>query len=165
MITLTYSLSQDAFIAAARDVWTHDAIGDRGNWILAALTFAVGATLLFFDFATGWIWLVASALLVGFTLLRPVLWRRGFANSVKYSAPITATFDADTIKTTSAEGKGTLSWDAFHSFLETPEFFLLFVGRRNFSVLPKSAIATPQDVDTLRSLIIANLPLKKRRWI
>lgn len=164
MVTLTYSISETDFMRAARVLWSYQAIGDRGNWILTGICATAGLALLGSNYWTGWIWIGAAGMLMAITLLRNHLWRRGYQKMVKYTAPITATFSQDSIETHSAEGSSTLPWSTFQKYAETPDYFFVFMGWRSFSILPKSAIANEQDLDTLRDLIAANLPRAKMRW-
>lgn len=164
MVRLTYTISEDEFMHAARVLWAYRGIGDRGNWVLAALSAVAGAALLGYGFQTGWIWLGAAALFAGMTLLRNALWRRAYPRLVKYTAPITASFTASEVETTSAQGHTILPWSTFRRYAETPDYFFLFLNRRDFSIIPKSAAPDPLQIEALRELITANLPRAKMRW-
>lgn len=164
MVTLTYSMSEAEFMRAARVLWSYEGIGDRGNWILAVVCAVAGIALLAYGFGTGWIWLGATALLVVITLSRNIFWRRGYPKIIKYTAPITTSFSPETIETQSAEGHSILPWTTFRKYAETPDYFFLFLGRRRFSILPKSAIKNDLDLETLRETITAKLPRAKMRW-
>lgn len=164
-INLTYTISETEFMQAARNLWRHEGIGERGNWIMAAIVAAIGAALLILGLTSGWIWAFASAMLIILTLLRAVLWRRAYRRAPKYKSPITATFEADTIQTTSADGNSTLSWDFFSKYAETSDHFHLYVKRRAISFIPKSALKTSDDVAQLRALFDANLARTKKRWL
>jgi len=164
MITLTYTISEDEFMRAARVLWSYQGIGDRGNLILAALCTLAGGALLVYGFQTGWIWVFAGALFVAITALRNLLWRRAYPKILKYKAPITAGFSDTEITTSSAEGHSTLPWTTFRKYAETPDYFFLFLDRRRFSILPKSALASDDDLEDLRELITTKLPRAKMRW-
>ncbi|WP_299301872.1 YcxB family protein [uncultured Litoreibacter sp.] len=162
-ITITYSLSEDAFMRAARALWSYRGIGDRGNWLLAIAAAAVGPVLLLNGFGTGWLFIATAVIFLALTALRNVLWRRAYRKMVKYTAPITATFTADTVETRSAEGHSTLPWTSFGQYAETPVFYFLFMGRRGLSIIPKSAFATDEELEQTR-IWMTQLPRKKMRW-
>ncbi|SFR53896.1 YcxB family protein [Litoreibacter janthinus] len=164
MITLTYHIDEQEFMRAARAYWSYRGIGDRGNWILAALSLLAGINLLVWDLNVGWIWVGAAALFAVITMIRNALWRRGYRKMIKYTAPITASFTRDVVETTSAEGTSTLPWTTFTKYAETPEFFFLTLPRRGLSIIPKRATKDDWELETLRDMITANLPRAKMRW-
>lgn len=164
MVTLTYSISNDEFMRAARVVWSYQGIGDRGNIALAILCVIAGALMLGYQLWTGWIWIGAGGLFATITVARNAIWQRAYPKMVKYTAPITATLCDTAVETTSAEGHSRLPWTKFRTYAETPDYFFLFLDRRRFSILPKSALSDDLEIDALRELITANLPRAKMRW-
>jgi hypothetical protein len=46
-----------------------------------------------------------------------------------------------------------VQWSGIHGVVETPEFFLFYVTPACAVQLPKRAIATPEEMDRLRSLL------------
>ena len=164
-ITLTYSLSEDGFREAARELWAHSAIGNRGNWVVVGISAGIGSILLASGFWTGWIWLFAAVMFVALTLLREGLWRSSYRKMSKYKAPITVTFTSDAIKTETREGESTLPWTVFFKYTETENYFFLHLGKRGLSILPKSSAQTPEDLLELREKIATNLPAARKRWL
>lgn len=162
-VTVTYSLSEDDFMRAARALWSYRGIGDRGNWLLAIAAMAVGPLLLVNGFGTGWLFIGAAALFAAMTVARNLIWRRAYGRMIKYTAPITAGFSQDLVETHSAEGQSSLQWSSFSHYAETPVFFFLFMGRRGLSIIPKSAFATDEGLEQTR-LYMTQLPRKKMRW-
>ncbi|PTX56511.1 YcxB-like protein [Litoreibacter ponti] len=163
-ITLTYSFTEDEFMRAARVLWSYRGIGDVGNWVLVGLSLIAGPALLLNGLWTGWLFLGAAAIFATITWARNRIWRRAFPKMVKYTAPITATFSPDGVHTVSAQGESTLPWKKFQSYAETPNYVFLFLSRRDFSVIPKSAAQDPMQIEELRDLMAANLPRAKMRW-
>ncbi len=164
-LTLTYSLSEAQFMQAARVLWSYRAIGDRGNWVVVILCLCVGPVLLLNEVSTGWLFIAVAVFFAVLTWIRTVLWRRAYGRMVKYTAPITATFAPDHVTTNSAEGDSTLPWSFFKSYAETPDYVFLFGPKRTLSIIPKSALPVPEDIETLRDFITAaHLPRKKMRW-
>jgi len=164
-MTLTYSLTEAQFMHAARVLWAYRAIGDRGNWIVVILCLCAGPVLLLNGIATGWLFLAVALFFVALTWARTTLWRRAYRRMTKYTAPITARFAPDRITTHSAEGDSTLPWSHFKSYAETPDYLFLFGPKRSLSIIPKTALPAPDDIEILRDFITAaHLPRKKMRW-
>lgn len=164
MITLTYQIDEPEFIHAARAFWSYRGIGDFGNWVLAAVSVFAGGGLLIWGMDVGWVWIGAAVVFAIITLLRNLLWRRGYRRMVKYSAPITASFSRNGVQTNSAEGSSDLTWSTFTKYAETPDYFFLLLPRRGLSIIPKRACADDWQLETLRDLITAALPRAKMRW-
>ena len=164
-LTLTYSLSETQFMQAARVLWSYRAIGDGGNWIITILCLCAGPVLLVNGVTTGWLFIAVAMFFATLTWARSLIWRRAYRHMVKYTAPISATFARDQITTRSAEGDSTLPWSFFKSYAETPDYLFLFGPNRTLSIIPKSALPVPEDIETLRDFITAaHLPRKKMRW-
>ena len=164
-LTLTYSMTEAEFMHAARVLWAYRAIGDRGNWIVVILCLCAGPVLLLNGIQTGWLFIAVAVFFVGLTWARTVIWRRAYRRMVKYSAPITARFAPDQITTQTAEGHSTLPWTFFKSYAETPDYLFLFGPKRSLSIIPKTALPAPDDIEILRDFITAaHLPRKKMRW-
>lgn len=162
--TIRYTLSEAQFMHAAGALWSYEAIGTKGNLILAILAAAAGPTLLIYGQPLGWLCLAMAAFFVILTWARSYIWRRAYRKMEKYSAPITASFGPDHVSVDSAQGASELPWDYFKSYAETPDYIFLFAPRRGLSIIPKTAFETEDQLDQTRSHIEANLPRKKMRW-
>lgn len=163
-VTITYSLSEDDFMRAARALWSYRSIGDRGNLVVAILAMAAGPALLINGFGTGWLFIGAAALFVCLTALRNLLWRRAYRQMMKYTAPITASFAPETVSVSSAEGDNTLPWSSFKDYAETPQYYFLFIGWRGLSIIPKSAFNSDEDNEQTRLYMTTHLKRRKMRW-
>ena len=163
-VTVTYSLSEEAFIHAARALWSYRGIGDRGNWLTTIIALAVGPVLLTNGLAAGWLFIAAGAIFVVLTLLRNLLWRRAYRKMAKYTAPITAVFGPDTVHVSSAEGDNTLPWSSFKNYAETPDYYFLFMGWRGLSIIPKTAFESDEDNEQTRLYMTTHLKRRKMRW-
>ena len=164
-LTLTYRLSETQFMHAAGVLWAYRAIGDKGNWITVILCLAAGPVLLLNGVATGWLFIAVAAFFFVLTWARRMIWRRAYRRMVKYTGPITAVFEEGQVTTRSEEGENTLPLTHFKSYAETPEYLFLFGPKRALSIIPKSALPTPEDIELLRDFITAvHLPRKKMRW-
>jgi hypothetical protein len=79
----------------------------------------------------------------------------------KYNEDISVVITDDSIHVETAEGKSDLNWGFFTSYLGTPEHMLLYMTRRSFSVIPKSAFPDKQRVQIFVDLV--NYKLTKIR--
>ena len=164
VITVTYTVSEAQFMHASRALWSYEAIGDTGNYILAGLTTTTGIACLIYGQTAGWAFLAIAAFLIVLTVARNVVWRRAYRKMEKYTAPITANLTADTVSTRSAQGSSDLPWSHFKAYAETPDYIFLTAPKRGLSIIPKSAFDSNDDLDQTRSFIVSNLPRKKMRW-
>ncbi len=166
-VTVTYSLTADQFIAACNALWSDQAIGTKGNQRMATtLAVATGVSWVYVPVATFFLAL-ATAFFASASLLRNCLWRRHYSTLVKYSGPITATFSGDAVDFHSAEGTHTQTWAIFNGYTYTADYIFLHVSlqkaRGQFSIIPKSALSTPDDLAGLLTLISARLPKRAKR--
>ncbi|MEM9582459.1 MAG: YcxB family protein [Pseudomonadota bacterium] len=163
-IALTYSLSETEFMRAARVLWSYEAIGDRGNMVVAIFCTAIGPVLLLIGQPTGWLFLCAAVFFCVLTWARNVIWRKAYRRMEKYRAPISVRLNDGVVSTQSAQGSADLPWTFFNSYAETPDYFFLTAPKRSLSIIPKSAFVTEEDIDQARTYIAAHLPRKKMRW-
>ncbi len=163
-ISVTYSLSENDFMHAARALWSYEAIGDTGNVIIAIVCATVGPLLLIYGQQLGWLVLAIAVFFLGLTWARNVIWRRSYRKMEKYTAPITAAFSDTSVAVNSAQGSSDLPWSYFKTYAETPDYFFLTAPKRGLSIIPKSAFATEETLDQTRAYMAANLPRKKMRW-
>ena len=168
-VTVTYSLTADQFMVACNALWSHQAIGKNGNWIIS-VTLALG-TAISVLYAPSATFLLASAALF-FAAASPVrnwLWRRHYGTLVKYTGPIGATFGSDAIDVHSADGAYTQPWQFFNGYTDTAGHIFLHVGQRGsrgqFSIIPKSALSKPADLAALMGLLSDKLPKRANRWL
>ncbi|MEP3345461.1 MAG: YcxB family protein [Litoreibacter sp.] len=164
MTHLTYHIDEPEFMHAARAYWSYRGIGDLGNWLLAAIALTSGTGLVYWGLGVGWVWIGAAVIFAVMTIMRNVLWRRGYRKMVKYTAPINVTFSHDMVETQSAQGQSALPWTTFKKYVETPDYFFLTLPKRGLSIIPKRACKDEWELDTLRELITAKLPRAKMRW-
>lgn len=162
--TIRYTMSEAQFMQAAGALWSYEAIGVKGNLILAILAVGAGPVLLIYGQPLGWLCLAIAAFFVILTWGRSYIWRRAYRKMEKYTAPITASFSAERVSVDSAQGASDLPWDYFKSYAETPDYVFLFAPKRGLSIIPKTAFETVDILDQTRSHIAANLPRKKMRW-
>jgi YcxB-like protein len=167
-VKVAYGLTVEQFMAACNALWSHRAIGKNGNWIISvALGFATAFSVMFSPFAA--LFFATAALFFAVaTPLRNQIWRRHYGTLVKYTGPITATFSPDAIDFQSAEGAFSQPWQVFNAYTETADYIFLHVGlskaRGQFSIIPKSALPSSDDLTALMALLSAHLTKRAKRW-
>ncbi len=156
-IAITYRLTLQEFMAACHAHWNAHKQGARANSILSVIGIIVGAALLPFHWIGAlliFICLVLIALVIG----RSIIWRHAFLDHKKFTAPISLIFGDETIHVDSLDGTSDLKWSVYCGYLETPEYILLYMTRRTFSVIPKSAFANANQVRDFINLVGSKLP-------
>lgn len=164
-VSITFALTQDAYMRGCYQLWAHRALGRTGNFIVA--TIVVGcAVFLFWQGVPGpwaWIFLGAGVVFVGMDVMRDRIWRKHYQSLVKYTAPITAIFTDAGIGLTSKEATNIVPWQQFRDYVFTADYLFILIDQRNFSVIPLSAFETPAARAQAEALIADHLkPLKGR---
>ena len=157
-ITIQYRLTEPEFMRACGSHWSAHRQGTMSNIFTGLLCLVVGLSLLFTTFR--WIaavFLVGGALLFIIVAFRSFMWRRAFRDAKKYNADISVVIRDDSVHVESAEGKSDLNWDFFTWYLDTPEHVLLYMTKRSFSVIPKSAFQDEQSVHSFMDLVKSRL--------
>ena len=52
----------------------------------------------------------------------------------------------------------TMKWEAVVSIVETKDFFLIYIGKDRAYFIPKTALASPSELDALRTLFQDQAP-------
>jgi hypothetical protein len=103
------------------------------------------------------VWMVFSALLIGFT---PWLQARHvYRVSERHGTFRVRVTDAG-VSVTTDNTTASVNWAAQPRYREKPDIFVLFSADKNaacFTVLPKRAARTPADVERLRAILDRNL--------
>jgi hypothetical protein len=152
-ISIRYRLSEPEFMTACDAHWSAQRTSTLSNVITAAVMFVVGLVTLFFMFWLATVLFAVGGLLLLITWLRSLLWRKLFREAKKYNDDISVTIDDDTVRVESAVGKSDLDWNFFTWYLDTPEHVLLYMTKRNFSVIPKKAFRDTQQVDSFLEVV------------
>ena len=96
---------------------------------------------------------VASA---AFITAVPWLQARRFHRLAERQGDIRGTVDDNGIRLTTAHSSGSHDWHLYSRYVETPELFVLLSADKSavgFVVLPKRAVAGPEEVDRLRAVL------------
>ena len=163
-VRITYALSQEQFLQASAELWSHRAIGEKGNWILVGSVGLFGALLIWQDAILGWGPLVLALLVGGLTYSRRFFWRSAYQLADKYKQAISVEFNDEEIETTTWIKTGSVPYSTFKTYLETEHFILLLIDSKRFSILPKSAFEEG-DLERLQGQLAAHLEPERKRWI
>lgn len=163
-VTITVHPTEEEFMQACHDLWASDGIGPSGNLILTTAFGLGGVGLALAGMGMGWFLVGAALTVVLMSLLRDRIWRCYYRSSGRFAAPTTSVFADAGIHVTGPLGTRDMPWSECRSYLESAEFLILVMSRRQFSVLPKAALHSA-DLDTLRALIACHLTVKRRRLI
>ena len=156
-IAIRYRMTEPEFMKACNAHWTVHRQSTVSNVIAGAVAIVLGLTLLFVVF---WLALFLAAIggvLLLTTWLRSVFWRKAFREAKKYNDDIAVVIKEDCVHVESAEGKSDLKWDFFTWYLDAPEHILLYMTKRTFSVIPKSAFQDEQRIQSFVDLVKAKL--------
>jgi hypothetical protein len=154
-ITIRYRLTETEFMRACGAHWATLGLGTRSNVITGLLIAVLGLAMLSFLFWLALILAAVGAALVIITGVRSYLWHKSFRDAKKYNTDILVVIKEDSVHVESAEGKSDLNWGFFSWYLDTPDYVLLYMTKRSFSVIPKSAFQDAQGrqafVDIVKS--------------
>jgi len=127
------------------------------NLVIGVFATVLGLALLYFTFLLALILAVVGGLLLFLTWLRYFLWRRAFREAKRFNDDIAITMNDDSLHVESAEGKSDLKWGFYTWYLDTPEHVLLYMTKRNFSVIPKSAFQDDAQIQGFMNLVRSKL--------
>lgn len=140
-IAITYRLALPEFMAASESHWSTHKQGSRTNVMLAVVGVLLGCVWLPFN-SWGAFPLVAGIVLFLMVLVRSFLWRRAYREATKFAGDIAVTFSDENIHVVTNDGVSDLKWSVYTGYLDAPDFVLLYMTSRAFSVIPKSAFAS-----------------------
>jgi hypothetical protein len=152
-ISIQYRMTEPEFMTACNAHWSAQRQSTASNLITSAVAIVIGVALLFLMFWLGLVLAVVGSILLLITGLRSFFWRRAFRDAKKYNDDISVVIGDDSVHVESAEGKSDLKWDFFTWYLDTPEHVLLYMTKRSFSVIPKSAFQDKQRVQDFVDLV------------
>ncbi len=156
-ISIRYRITEPEFMIACNGHWSAHRQSSLSNVITGAVAIIVGLALLLFTLWLGIVLTAIGGLLLLITLLRSLLWRRAFREAKKYNNNISIIIKDDSINVECAEGKSDLNWDFFTWYLETPDHVLLYMTKRNFSIIPKNAFQDDGSLQTFLNLVESKL--------
>ncbi|MFJ8200994.1 YcxB family protein [Streptomyces sp. NPDC096152] len=105
---------------------------------------------------TPWRLYVGLVVLAAFTTAVPWLQARRFHRLAERQGDIRGTVDDTGVRLTTAHSSASHDWHLYSRYVETPELFVLLSADKSavgFAVLPKRAVAAPEEVDRLRAVL------------
>lgn len=156
-ITIRYRLTEPEFMRACGAHWSTLRQGTRSNVITGLLIVILGLAMLSFFFWMALILTTVAGALILITGVRSLLWRKAFRDAKKYNRDILVVIKEDIVHVESAEGKSDLNWGFFSWYLDTPDYVLLYMTKRNFSVIPKSAFQDAQGLHAFVDIVKSKL--------
>lgn len=128
----------------------------KADKVVALLLLGYGV---YYLWVTGWQWwlvlLFLLALSIGFdwlswSQLAPAI---EFRRNPILSEEFHLTFSPENIHFQTASLDSTIQWTHYHDFIESPNLFLLLYGRGLFTLVPKRAFPSSQQLEAFRALI------------
>ena len=156
-ISIKYNISLQEFMEAYESHWKAHKMGTKSNVITSLVGMIIGVCFLFNYFTLGVIIAISSLILLTTTLLRNFLYKRSYENSPKYSQECNATFTGEIIYVENAAGKSELKWNIYKSYLESTRYILIYMGKNSFSIIPKSAFKSEEEIDNFKSMLNKNI--------
>jgi YcxB-like protein len=166
---IEYQITEDDFASAGRlavQVKSKFAAGQRYILaVLGAFLIVFGAIAAVSQHALSALWpaflwgsiLLCIAVLYGFYGYQ---FRRVYRKAPLLRERRTLDVDDSTLQFKTATSEGRTTWDAYIKFAENKDTFILFQqGNQIFVPIPKRELSPPQ-IDELRTLFTAHLPLK-----
>ncbi|MDF1852226.1 MAG: YcxB family protein [Verrucomicrobiales bacterium] len=154
---LEYQISEDDFMEAYEAFWRSKNLGGKTELICGAAAVIGGVALLSAASPIGWILLVAGVILAALVPIRSFLHRRAYRENPAFSGLTSVSFEDEVIEVVSLVGESRLSWSVYLSAMESDFFFLPMISKRSFSIIPKRAFATEDDLDAFRELLESKL--------
>jgi hypothetical protein len=156
-ISIRYRMTAPEFMTACDAHWSANGQGSRSNVITGIIGLILGLALLSILFWLALLLVAVGAILLAITWVRSLIWRRAFRAAKKYNADISVVIKDDCVHVENAEGKSDLNWSFFTWYRDTPDHVLLYMTKRSFSVIPKSAFPDQQRVQTFVDLVKSKL--------
>ena len=163
-IEISYSLTQSEFMAAAEAHWKAQRVGTVSSVFVGLGAGLLGGLIVMPFPWFGWVFLVLGAILLTLSGARWRIWSKAFKEARKYTEAIHVIFTEEGIHVDGAEGPSDLNWTFYSSYLDVPDHVLLYMTKRAFSVIPKSAFRGEEGVREFLDLVESKLELagKKR---
>ncbi|MEJ6397772.1 YcxB family protein [Yoonia sp. 208BN28-4] len=164
-VTITYTLSENAYMRGCYQLWAHRALGRTGNFVVGGVLIFCALFLMWQGVPGPWSWimLLGGAGIIGMDVMRDRAWRRHYRGLIKYTAPIRVAFADGGLDMQSAEASTHLDWSTFRHHIFTQDFLFLVIDQRRFSVIPLAAFDSHADRAAAEAIVAANLkPLKGR---
>jgi len=165
VVNLTFRYLPGEYLRAVN---AHQRLGMRlgPDSAFALVLVAGGVAAIYFGGEYFWPGVVFAAIGLAYPVLSAVvllLPRFTIAGNAKLRDEYRLTFADDGIvfKTTSIDSR--IEWNLYTHAIEVRDFYLLYYGRRAFTVIPKRAFASAADMQAFDALLAARVPKIERR--
>lgn len=161
-IRATYHLSEADFMKACEAHWRAMRQGSLSATLIGLGAVLLGAAVAW-RFPRGLTHTLAltivgvGGLFPAIIIARYFIWRKTYRDARKFQDSLSIEFTDEIIHVASAAGASDLNWSAYHRYLETEEFYMLYMAKHVFSVIPKKAFS-PEDRNRLERLFRQKLP-------
>ncbi len=158
-ISIEYQLTKKEFLQACNYHWNSHKVGIKSMIILGIVGIALGSILICLKFLTelAVAFVILSIILLILPLIRHIIWQKSFDNNKKFHNKTKVVFDDNLLHVKGALGSSELKWDIYSNYLETPEYVLLYMTKRNFSVIPKYAFESQYSLTSFINLVKSKL--------
>lgn len=150
-------MTEKEFMTVCGLHWSANRQGTRSNTIVGLAGLVIGFVALLLLFWMGALLIAVGALLLLATWVRSLLWQRAFHEAKKYNSDIAVRISDDCLHVESAVGKSDLNWNFFTWYRDTPDHVLLYMTKRNFSIIPKKSFPDRESLDSFLDLVRARL--------
>lgn len=159
-IQLRYHVTLKDFLAAHEVHWKKEKVGThQALWLGISGLIATPFIYLWLNETLGI--LLAAACFVH--LLMPVLRRFRsrwmFNQSKKFNSPFVVTYAEKDIRFQADGIDSVLAWNIYSSCVEGDAEFLLYMSRTEFTIVPKFAFASDEEMDAFKQMISGKMPV------
>jgi hypothetical protein len=159
-VTAKFTCSRDEYVLAMRRHFIRSALHVKRDLVGGLLAIGGG---LYLSRATdiGWLgWILAAA---GLILLAVVAYamllmpRMIYASQPKLKDEYVLSFSDDGIHFRTDGVDATLQWSLYHKWLSDEQFYIMYHGKRDLSVIPRRALIHDDADEKLRQLLTAHI--------
>ena len=155
-INATYTYTRDEYLRALRQYY-NTKLSARRDVILGIVMTAMGAYLVYSsppNWLFGWFLIVLGVSLLLMVLYASVILPALiYRNEPKLKWEYSLTFYDDKIEFKTNGIDSTLGWQLYHSWLRDDEFYILYHGKRDLSVIPRRALAHDNSDERFAELL------------
>jgi len=135
--------------------------------VVGGLLAVAGGLYLALMTSSGWVgWLfvgVGSLLLAIIAYAMLLLPRIIYASQPKLRNEYTLSFADDGIRFKTDFIDSTLQWSLYHTWLSDDQFYIMYHGKRDLTIIPRRALTDADADDKLRQLLAAHIGMPKSR--
>jgi hypothetical protein len=155
-IRAIYTYTRDEYLRALRRHY-RSRIHVYRDLVLAAFFIVLGSYVVYYsppNWLFGWFLIVLGMvllLMVAYALV--ILPALIFRSDPKLKWEYSLTFDDDKIEFKTNDIDSTLGWQLYHSWLRDDEFYILYHGKRDLSVIPRRVLFLDDSDERLAELL------------